>query len=29
MKLVEDIDSRKNLLYEKGILSNPYKFNDL
>jgi len=29
MKLVEDIDARKNLLYQKGILTNPYNFTDL
>jgi DNA gyrase/topoisomerase IV subunit B len=29
MKLVEDIDFRKKLLFDKGILSNPYNFTDL
>lgn len=29
MTLVEDINARKKLLYDKGILSNPYNFNDL
>ena len=29
MKLVEDINERKNLLYQKGILTNPYNFTDL
>lgn len=29
MALVEDITKRKQLLYSAGILSNPYKFNDL
>ena len=29
MRLVEDIDSRKKLLFDKGILSNPYGFSDL
>jgi len=29
MKLVEDIDARKELLYDKNILSNPYNFKDL
>ena len=29
MGLVESIDARKKLLYDKGILSNPYGFNDL
>lgn len=29
MRLVEDIDSRKKLLFDKGILSNPYGFTDL
>ena len=29
MRLVEDIDARKSLLFEKGILSNPYNFTDL
>ncbi len=29
MNLVEDIDARKKLLYDKGILSNPYNFKDL
>jgi DNA gyrase/topoisomerase IV subunit B len=29
MKLVEDINARKDLLYKKGILSNPYNFTDL
>lgn len=29
MSLVEDINQRKNLLYNAGILSNPYGFTDL
>ena len=29
MKLVEDINTRKKLLYDKGILSNPYNFTDI
>ena len=29
MALNEDINKRKNLLFEKGILSNPYNFKDL
>ena len=29
MKLVEDIDTRKQLLYNKGILTNPFNFTDL
>ena len=29
MTLVEDINARKQLLYDKGILSNPYNFKDL
>ena len=29
MNLVEDIDARKKLLYDKGILSTPYNFKDL
>ena len=29
MTLVEDINARKKLLYDKGILSNPYNFTDL
>lgn len=29
MNLVEDINARKKLLYDKGILSNPYNFSDL
>lgn len=29
MRLVEDINARKDLLYKKGILSNPYNFTDL
>lgn len=29
MNLMEDINSRKALLYEEGILSNPYNFLDL
>jgi len=29
MKLNEDINERKNLLFNNGILSNPYNFNDL
>lgn len=29
MTLVEDINARKKLLYDKGILSNPYNFKDL
>ena len=29
MNLVEDINARKKLLYDKGILSNPYNFEDL
>lgn len=28
-KLNEDINERKNLLFNQGILSNPYNFNDL
>ena len=29
MSLVENIDKRKELLYNKGILTNPYNFKDL
>ena len=29
MGLVEDINNRKNLLFSKGILTNPYNFTDL
>lgn len=29
MGLMEDINNRKALLYEEGILSNPYNFLDL
>ena len=29
MNLVEDINARKKLLFDKGILSNPYNFEDL
>ena len=29
MQLVEDINTRKKLLFDKGILSNPYGFSDL
>lgn len=29
MGLVENIDARKKLLFDSGILSNPYGFNDL
>ena len=29
MQLVEDINARKKLLFDKGILSNPYGFTDL
>lgn len=29
MKLVEDIDARKQLLRDKNILTNPYNFTDL
>lgn len=29
MQLVEDINARKKLLFDKGILSNPYGFSDL
>jgi len=29
MKLNEDINERKKLLYNKGILSNPYNFTDI
>lgn len=29
MGLAEDINKRKELLYNKGILTNPYNFNDL
>lgn len=29
MKLVEDISERKKLLFENGILSNPYGFDDI
>ena len=29
MGLVESIDARKKLLYDKGILSNPYGFTDI
>ena len=29
MQLVEDINARKKLLYDNGVLSNPYNFNDI
>lgn len=29
MSLVEDVNKRKELLYNKGILTNPYNFTDL
>jgi DNA gyrase/topoisomerase IV subunit B len=29
MKLVEDIDTRKQLLKDKGILTNPFKLKDI
>ena len=29
MDLMENIDSRRNLLINAGILSNPYNFTDL
>lgn len=29
MGLVENIDNRKQLLFDKGILTNPYNFTDL
>lgn len=29
MSLTEDIEERKNLLYNAGILTNPYNFTDL
>jgi len=29
MKMVEEIDARKEFLYDKNILSNPYNFKDL
>ena len=29
MKLTENINERKNLLIEAGIISNPYNFTDL
>lgn len=29
MELVENVEKRKELLYSKGILTNPYNFNDL
>ena len=29
MGLVENIDNRKKLLYDKEILTNPYNFTDL
>jgi DNA gyrase/topoisomerase IV subunit B len=29
MGLVEDINNRKQLLFNKGILTNPYNFTDL
>lgn len=29
MSLVENIDDRKQLMFEKGILTNPYNFTDL
>lgn len=29
MRMVEDIDARKEFLYDKNILSNPYNFKDL
>lgn len=29
MGLMENIDNRKNLLINAGILSNPYNFTDL
>lgn len=29
MKLVEDINTRKALLYENNIITNPYNFTDL
>jgi len=29
MKLVEDINARKQLLMNKGILTNPYNFTDI
>ena len=29
MRLVEDLGTRKQLLTEKGILTNPYNFTDI